>query len=294
MMPVERGGDARHSSRGSSFHFSFGLLRRDRRKGIEAVYAFCRVIDDVIDDIANEIPGESLAASGRNERAAEDLRRFRQEIALCYGGRPTRLVTRDLQDSIDRFGIPREPFEDLLDGVEMDLARTRYESFEDLRGYCYRVASTVGLICTSIFGCQHPASRDYAIDLGIALQLTNILRDLKTDAERGRIYIPLDEIRSFGYSEEALLAGERTPAFLELMRHQMRRADEHFDRAARALPDADRPRLLAAEVMGAIYRRLLRRIESGGFRVFDGRITVPRLQQLGLALRAWVTGSVGD
>jgi phytoene synthase len=258
------------------------------------VYAFCRVIDDVVDGIADDRAGESATGAGRNARAAEELRRFRQEIALCYGGRPTLAITRELQDSIDRFGIPREPFEDLLDGVEMDLARSRYERFEDLRGYCYRVASTVGLICLSIFGCRHPASRDYAIDLGIALQLTNILRDLKTDARRGRIYLPLDEIEAFGYSEKALLAGERSPAFLALMRHQMHRADEHFDRAARELPEADRPRLLAAEVMGAIYRRLLRRIESDEFRVFESRITVPRLQQLGLALRARATGRVGS
>ncbi len=281
------------TSRGSSFHFSFSLLPRDQRRGIEAVYAFCRVIDDIVDDPA--LAGRAIATEGMDDarRAAAALGRFRQEIELCYASRPTLPVTRELQHCIRRFDVPREPLEDLIDGVEMDLTRTRYDRFEDLRAYCYRVASTVGLICLSIFGCRHPSSRDYAVDLGIALQLTNILRDLKQDAERGRIYIPRDEIERFGYSERALLRGERDDAYLALMRHQARRAGAHFERSARTLPEEDRPRLIAAEVMGAIYRRLLRRIEAEDFRVFENRIRVPRLQQLGVALRAWVTGQVG-
>ncbi|HEU4402458.1 MAG TPA: squalene/phytoene synthase family protein, partial [Candidatus Polarisedimenticolia bacterium] len=195
---------------------------------------------------------------------------------------------------IARFGIPRRPFEDLLDGVEMDLYKTRYQSFEELRVYCYRVASAVGLVCLSIFGCRQARSRDYAVDLGIALQLTNILRDLKADAARGRIYVPRDEIEACGYSEAELLRGVRNAAFLALMHRQAARAERHFESAAAALPAGDRPRLLAAEVMGAIYRRLLRRIERDGFRVFERRITVPRLTQIGVALRARVTGHVGE
>src|SRR6267378_1514008 len=172
----------------------------------------------------------------------------------------------------------------------MDLRVTRYANFDELRVYCRRVASAVGLICLPIFGCRHPGSRDYAVELGVALQLTNILRDLKTDAARGRIYLPLDEIASFGYSEAELLRGARTEAFAALMRHQAGRAHRHFEVAARALPEADRPRLLAAEVMRAIYLRLLRRIERDDFRVFERRVAVPRLAQLGVALRAWVLG----
>ncbi len=270
------------ASSGSSFHYSFGLLPRHQRRGIEAVYAFCRVIDDLAD--------EGTGAAGGT---AAELRRHREEIDRCYGGAPTLLVTRDLQECIRRFGIPREPLDDLLDGVEMDLRKRRYATFEELRGYCYRVASAVGIVCLSIFGCRHPKSRDYAVDLGIALQLTNILRDLKADALRGRIYIPGDEIEAFGYGEADLLAGVRSTAYLALMRHQVARARRHFDSAAAALPEPDRPRLLAAEVMGAIYRRLLRRIEADRFRVFERRITVPRLTQIGVALRAWATGHVG-
>ena len=284
------------SSRGSSFHFSFSLLPRDQRRAIETVYAFCRVIDDIADGSTGGPGGTDRGGRGDRPQsdAADRLLSYREEIRRCYEGRPDLPITRDLQDSIRRFGIPRGPFEDLLDGVEMDLTRTRYERFDDLRAYCHRVASTVGLICLSIFGCRHPRSRDYAVDLGIALQLTNILRDLKNDASRGRIYVPLDEIAAFGYSEAALIAGERNGAYLALMRHQASRAREHFDLAARHLPDEDRPRLLAAEVMGAIYRRLLRRIEAEEFRVFESRIRVPRLQQLGVALRARVTGHVGS
>ena len=275
-------GGSRASSR-SSFHYSFGLLTPDRRSGILTVYAFCRAIDD----LADEGPIDPA-------RATLALEMYRDEIERCYGGAPTLPVTRDLQDCIRRFGVPRSPVEDLLDGVAMDLRQARYRDFDELRVYCRRVASAVGLICLPIFGCGDERSRDYAIDLGIALQLTNILRDLKSDAARGRIYVPLDEIAACGYSEEELLEGARTPAFLELMRRQAARAHRHFESSARLLPESDRKQLLAAEVMRAIYLKLLRRIERREFRVFEGRISVPRLQQLSVALRAWVLGEVGS
>jgi len=278
------GGGARggRASSGSSFHYSFGLLPRDQRKGIESVYAFCRVVDDLAD--------EGPRAPGGAADPAHALARYREEVDRCYRGAPTLPVMRELQAAVLRFGIPRPPLEAIIEGVEMDLRQTRYDTFDDLRGYCYRVASAVGIVCLSIFGCRHPKSRDYAIDLGIALQLTNILRDLRADALRGRIYVPREEIEAFGYSEEEMLAGVRNAAYLALMRHQVERAHRHFDGAAALLPEDDRPRLLAAEVMGAIYRRLLRRIEADEFRVFEHRIAVPRLTQIGVALRAWVTG----
>jgi phytoene synthase len=272
---------ARAPSAGSSFHYSFGLLPAERRRALEAVYAFSRAIDDV----ADEQPRDA-------ERGAHALRLYRDELARCYAGTPALPVARDLRDAIVRFGIPRRPLEDLLDGVEMDLRVTRYDTFEDLRPYCQRVASAVGLACLPIFGCRHPQSRDYAVTLGIALQLTNILRDLKSDAARGRIYIPMEEMRRFGYAEAELLRGELNDAYLGLMRLQADRARSYFDAARALLPEADRPRLLAAEVMAAIYRRLLRRIEAARFRVFERRIAVPRLAQFGVALRARVLGQV--
>lgn len=272
----------RSSSSGSSFHYSFGLLRRRQRHGLEALYAFCRTVDDIVDD----------GAIGR-ESAQLELRRYRDELDLCYGGSPRLAVTRRLAEFIQEFDIPRPPLDAILDGVEMDLHKSRYADFGELREYCCRVASAVGLVCIAIFGCRHPRSRDYAIHLGIALQLTNILRDLKSDARRDRIYIPLDEMQACGYDEHQLLSGIRNESYLRLMWMQVERADHHFDRAASLLPEADRRRLLAAEVMGAIYRRLLRRIEAERFGVFERRIRVPRLTQLGLALRARVTGRVG-
>jgi 15-cis-phytoene synthase len=270
------------ASSGSSFHYSFGLLPRDRRRAIETVYAFCRHVDDLADE----------GLSGRD--AQSQLSLVRDELERCYEGAPTLPVTRALQETIRRFQIPREPFEAILEGVEMDLHKRRYATFAELRGYCVRVASAVGLLCLPIFGCRHPRSRDYAVDLGIALQLTNILRDLKSDAARGRIYLPADEMESFGYGEQQLLAGETGPAFLALMRYQAGRAMRHYESAAAALPVIDRKPLLPAEVMGAIYRRLLRRLEAERFPVFEKRIVVPRLTQLSLVWRAWVTGRVGD
>ena len=275
-------------SSGSSFHYSFSLLPRDQRRGIEAVYAFCREIDDLADE-----PRPAPDGPGAR-RGAERLTLYREEIERCYGGTPTLPVMRQLQACIARFGIERGPLLALVEGVEMDFHRARYETFAELREYCCRVASAVGLACLSIFGCRHPKSRDYAVDLGIALQLTNIIRDLKADAGRGRIYVPREEITRFGYSEALLLDGVRNEPYLALMRHQAERARGHFARAAAALPETDRPRLLAAEVMAAIYRRLLRRIEAGGFRVFERRYSVPRLTQIGVAFRAWCTGRPGN
>jgi phytoene synthase len=280
---LERAAARGRASLGSSFHFSFRLLPAERRRGIETVYAFCRLVDDLA-DLEPRDP----------RRAAADLAACREDLARCYDGEPRLPILRRLQGVVRRFDIPRRPFEDLLDGVMMDLVPARYPTFEHLRVYCRRVASAVGLICLPIFGARNPKSREYADHLGIALQLTNILRDLKADAARGRVYVPAEEIRAFGYSEEALLLGVRNDAFLALMRHQAERARRHFAAAAAALPADDRPRLVPAEVMAAIYRRLLRRIEASGFAVFARRISVPRLTQLGLALRARVIGSPGS
>ena len=269
------------ASSGSSFHYSFGLLPRDRRRAIETVYSFCRQVDELAD--------EGLPA----REAQAELLLMRDELERCYRGAPTLAVTRALQPTIERFRIPREPFEAILEGVEMDLHKRRYATFAELRGYCVRVASAVGLLCLPIFGCRHPKSRDYAVDLGIALQLTNILRDLKPDADRGRIYLPADEMESFGYGERALFEGTTGAAFLALMRYPAARAARHYESAAAALPEIDRRALLPAEVMGAIYRRLLRRLEEERFPVFRKRMVVPRLTQLSLVFRAWVAGRVG-
>jgi phytoene synthase len=186
------------------------------------------------------------------------------------------------------FPIRREHLEAILDGVEMDIDKRRYATFEELAEYCYRVAAAVGLACIEIFGYTDPRARDYAVNLGIALQLTNILRDLRSDAERGRIYLPLDELRRFGYSEDDLLRGRYTRPYLELMRFQADRTHAYFRAARAALPRADRRRLLAAEIMGVIYRALLREIEARQFRVFDRRVRLSAPRKLALALSVYL------
>ena len=191
------------------------------------------------------------------------------------------------------FPVQRQHLEAILDGVEMDIDKRRYASFEELYEYCYRVAGAVGLACIEIFGYTDPRARDYAVNLGVALQLTNIMRDLRTDAERGRIYLPLDEIRRFGYSEDELARGRYTPAFVGLMRFQADRAHAYYRAAKAALPPR-RPALAWSrpQIMGGIYRALLREIEARQFRVFDGRIRVSTPKKIALALGAYLHGQL--
>lgn len=219
------------------------------------------------------------------ERARGSVERWRREIELLYNGRPEELVTQALAPHVERFRIPRIYLEELVTGIEMDLTRARYGTFHDLARYCYRVASVVGLICLRIFGDDEERGRGYAEDLGLALQLTNILRDVGVDHARGRIYLPEDERLQFGYGEDALARSERSPAFLELMRFQAARARGFFAAAEREAAHLDRKRLVAAEIMSRVYRRLLDRIEASGFDVFRREIRVPRVE------RVWIAAS---
>jgi phytoene synthase len=210
---------------------------------------------------------------------------WRREIDRLYAGSPEEPETLALRPHVDRFEIPRVYLEELVRGVEMDVTHARYPTFHDLAGYCYRVASVVGLICLRIFGDREERGRGYAEDLGMALQLTNILRDVGPDHARGRIYLPETERDAFGYTEEALARRERNEAFLELMRFQAERARAFFAAAEREAASLDRRRLFAAEIMGRVYRRLLDRIEASGFDVFRREIRVPKLE------RVWIAAS---
>jgi len=201
----------------SSFYYSFLFLPRPKRDAIYAVYALCRAVDDVADD------------AGDMEAKAQRLKGWREELDRCYAGRPTHPITRALRDCLSRYPIPKGYFEELIAGVEMDLTLTRYRTFADLTRYCYRVASVVGLICIEIFGYRREATKEYAINLGLALQLTNILRDLKTDGRRGRIYLPQEDLERFGYREDDLLHCRYTPGFFPLMRFE---ADPDLSRDA--------------------------------------------------------------
>jgi phytoene synthase len=268
---------------GTNFYYAFLFLPRPRREALYAVYAFCRTVDDVAD------VGPQRGFDP--ERLRDELRAWRREVAHCYGsdGSPEHPIARQLAAAVRAFPIPREALEAIVDGVEMDLDGVRYERAEDLYVYCYRVASAVGLAAIEIFGYSDPRARDYAVNLGIALQLTNILRDVGTDAQTGRVYLPQADLHAFGVSEDDLRRGRYTPAFVQLMERQAGRAHHFYRRARSTRPRSDARTLVAAEVMGSIYFALLQAIEARQFRVFGPRITVPARRKLGIALRCWLS-----
>jgi phytoene synthase len=267
---------------GSNFYYSFLFLPKKEREAMYALYAFCLEVDSAVDA---PVPGsdprarlmrwrEDLAVLYRSDHPSHET--FASPVMACLGGH------------IRQFSLPQEYFEDIISGVEMDLTLTRYPSFSDLYQYCYRVASVVGLLCLKIFGAREQASHDYAVNLGIAFQLTNILRDVKADGDRGRIYLPQEDLRRFGVSEQEVLAGSWTPEFGRLMEFECGRAREFYRLAETSLPVADRRALLAAEIMRAIYQSLLDRIEAARDQVFRRRITLGALPRMAFALRTWL------
>jgi phytoene synthase len=256
-----------------NFYYAFLFLPPAQRQAIYAVYAFCRYADDIADAV--QVPATQQA----------QLRAWHAELERCYAGQPTHLITQALQQVITTYAIPKHYFEELLCGVEMDLTVQRYATFSDLEQYCYRVASVVGLMCLEIFGYTHPGVQGYARNLGIALQLTNILRDIKEDAERGRIYLPLEDLQAFGYSEACLLQQQYSAEFVALMEFQARRALEYYRKAAACLLPGDKAGLLAPEIMAGIYQATLRKIIRRRYNVFRGRASLPILLKLSIALR---------
>ena len=271
----------------SNFYYAFLTLPRRRRDALYAVYAFCRTVDDIAD----------LGDERGVDRAAQrtELERWRRDVARCYepGGRPEHPIAAGLARAVSEFAIPREALLAIIDGVEMDLDQVRYETAEDLYPYCYRVASAVGLCCIEIFGYTDPRAREYAVNLGTALQLTNIMRDVGADARAGRVYVPQEDLRKFGVTTDDLRAGRYSDEFVSLMRHQAARARQFYRAARDAFPTADARSLVAAEIMGRIYRALLDEIEARGFRVFEERVTVPTRRKLAIALRCWASVRFG-
>jgi phytoene synthase len=260
----------------SNFFYAFLCLPRPQREAIYAVYAFCRIVDDAVD-------------LGRDrEEQQRSLRQWREEIARVYGGTPEHPAAQRLQDAIRTFPIPRDALLEVIAGVEMDLERSTYETFDDLYPYCYRVASAVGLCCIEIFGYEDLRAREYAVNLGIALQLTNILRDVQADAQAGRIYVPQADLRRFRVSPEDLAAGRYTPEFVDLMGFEATVAHRYYERAWAALPPGDARRLFAAEIMGQTYFALLRAIEARRFQVFGTRVGLPAYRRIGIALSCWL------
>ncbi|MBM3391014.1 MAG: presqualene diphosphate synthase HpnD [Betaproteobacteria bacterium] len=260
---------------GSSFYYSFLFLPLERRRAITALYAFCREVDDVVDECSD-------AALVRAKLAW-----WRAELAATYEGRPSHPVTQSLAGVLARFNLPQELLAEIIDGMEMDLTQTRYPDFKALHLYCYRVASTVGLLAAEIFGYADRRTLRYAHDLGLAFQLTNIIRDVGEDAQRGRIYLPQDELARFGVTEADILAGRHGEAFRALMDFQIERAERCYEQAFAQLPEQDRKAQRAGLAMAAIYRALLREIRKDGCRVLDRRIALTPLRKLWLAWRTW-------
>jgi len=259
----------------SNFFYAFLCLPRPQREALYAVYAFCRIVDDAVD------VGRDRAAQRK------ELERWRAEIAEVYGGSPEHPAAQRLQEAVKIFPIPREALNEIIAGVEMDLDRSTYATFDELYPYCYRVASAVGLCCIEIFGYTDGRAREYAVNLGVALQLTNIMRDVQPDALAGRVYLPQEDLARFGVAADDLAAGRYTPAFVTLMEHEAARAHAYYERAWAALPHVDRRTLFAAEIMGRTYFALLDTIERRRFRVFGARVSVPTSRKLGIALSCW-------
>jgi len=264
-------------SSNTNFYYSFSLLPKQKREAIHAVYAFCRYTDDIVDEGPDGEPKVLL------------LRKWRRELGKALKGASTFPLLNQLSSTARRFNIPVHHFYDLIRGMEMDLDKRRYRTFDELKEYCYLVASSVGLMCREIFGYRNESTRDYAINLGIALQLTNILRDVKDDARRGRLYIPTEDMERFGYTEDDLLNCRYTPAFVDLMRFECARASTYFDMAREALRDEDKYYFFAARIMWSIYAHTLNRIERKHYNVFERRISISKFLKLLITFRYWLS-----
>jgi phytoene synthase len=265
-----------------NFYYGFISLPEPKRHAIYAAYAFSWQCDDAVD--SQHTRTEKLQALGK---ASERLRQ-------CYAGTPADPVMLALSDAITRYHIPVAYFEALLEGMTMDIEASRYRTFEDLRSYCYRAASVIGLICVEIFGYRQPQAKTFAVDLGIAMQLTNILRDLKEDAERGRIYLPQQELRDFGVSEEDILAGRLTDQLRALMRYQARRARKYFASGIRLLPLLPPRSRMCTAVLQGLYAEILSRIEEANYDVFSKRISLSTLEKTQLTAWLWFWGFTSE
>jgi 15-cis-phytoene synthase len=276
-------------TRKTSFYYSFLVLPAAQRRAMLAVFDFCRAVDDSVD--LETDPG----------RACSALALWREEIARVFEqGTPRTPQGRQLQPFVEPARLPRAQFEALVDGVAMDAAPRRYANFEELEPYCHRVASSVGLICAAVFDARDPRSAAYARDLGVALQLTNILRDVGVDLRRNRCYLPLEDLERFGVAEADVRGeverggpGVQSDRVRALLEYQAARARSFFRRAGDALPPHQARRFVAAEIMRAVYRELLRRIEAGGYGVFGPVIRVPRRTQARIAIRTWLRTRTG-
>jgi phytoene synthase len=260
----------------SSFYYAFNLLPNEKRDAMNTVYAFCRQTDDIIDE-GNE----------PDELKYDKLHKWRIEFEKAFNGNSEYLLLNKLANTISRFNIPLDPFFELIKGMEMDLQRKTYLTFDDLVLYCYRVASTVGLMCIEIFGYKNKSAKDFAIDLGIALQLTNILRDIKKDAKSGRVYLPQEDLNRFSYKENDIYLNSYNPNFVNLMQYEVERAKSYFERATNELDLDDKPSMFAARAMQHIYYKLLKKISDADYDVYSNNIRVSNFEKIGISLGVW-------
>ena len=261
---------------GSSFYYSFLFLPPPRRRAITALYAFCREVDDIVDEVSD-------AGLARTKLAW-----WRTEVADLFAGHPHHPVTRALQPHVAEYGLDAGRMNEIIDGMEMDLTRHRYADFESLRLYCHRVAGVVGQLSASIFGYRDPRTLEYAESLGIAFQLTNIIRDVGEDARRGRVYLPADDLAKFGLAADDILRLQGGEPFERLMEFETRRAEGYYDEAFAKLPAVDRRDQRAGLIMAAIYRTLLREIRRDRYAVLQQRIALTPLRKLWIAWKTWV------
>jgi len=259
---------------GSSFYYSFLSLPNQKREAITAVYAFCREVDDIVD-----APGDLQVKNVK-------LNWWHQEIHNLYNAKPQHPITRALEPMINTFNLPEEYFSEIIDGMQMDLTQNRYASFKELSLYCYRVASVVGLICAEIFGYQDRQTLKYANDLGMAFQLTNIIRDVYDDYKNDRVYIPQDELEKYGVTENDIKTQNHNEAFNELMRFQTERANSYYDKAFAQLPDSDRFTQRAGIIMSSIYHALLTEIIKDNYQVLIHRVRLSSYRKIWIAWRA--------
>jgi phytoene synthase len=264
------------TSSGSSFYYSFLFLPPERRRAITALYAFCREVDDVVDEGMDP------------QLAATKLAWWRTEVGNLFAGKPQHPVTRALEPQRDKYGISAARLNEIIDGMEMDLRQTRYLDWAGLESYCYRVASVVGLLAAGIFGYRDERTLDYAKHLGIAFQLTNIIRDVGEDARKNRVYLPVEDLQRFGVPASDILQAKETPAFRSLMEFQAERARRYYESAMSALPAQDRRAQRPGLIMAAIYRTLLEEIQRGGFQVLTQRTSLTPLRKFWIAWRTWI------
>ena len=266
------------ASSGSSFYYSFMFLPPERRQAITALYAFCREVDDVVDECHDL------------QVAQTKLDWWRNEVRQVFGGQPQHPVGQALKDVIQRFPLPMEQLLEVIDGMQMDLNQTRYLDWKALNLYCYRVASVVGLLSAEIFGYTNRQTLKYAHDLGLAFQLTNIIRDVGEDAMRGRIYLPVSELQQFDVKAHEILKRQYSDRFTALMRFQAERAHLFYDQALALLPEVDRRTQKPGLMMASIYRTLLREIEADGFQVLHQRTSLTPLRKFWLAWKMQALG----